>query len=337
MRHRALTYLAGLLSVMAVSCTAEKVYDWDWVDELKRPVPEEYDWFNDKWGLAATNTVSQQNYAYDGSGSLETTIETTSIEDGQRMLKYLDETIFPLLPSELIEETLPPTIYIVDKVEFAWTDEEYSSNGHRMDEKIRELYGDIGAGHLTLALSMLDGDEDEVKFNILSLVIERMMSNTSKWPEPTAFMEYGKNRIADLAMYTPYYQNSISTGKFYFNLPGGDGSDGFSFWSYCGSMRPCRYGWSSHCTFPEENDLILTYYVITYMQDFADILSTLILWSPQKIEEYLESIDGKYYERESSVSGHIHLEVDREGLESKMDAVRNYMKDNFGTYTQFNF
>lgn len=321
--------LLTILAVLAISCTAEKKYDWDWVDDMTSPIPEEYDWFNDKWGLAATPVVSDQSYAFDGANSLETTIVRTSLEEGQKMLRYLDEVIFPIFPEFLIKETLPPTIYIVDSVNFTYVEEEYSSAGHKMADVNRALYGDIAAGHLTLAVSMLDGDPDEVKFNILSLVIERMMSNTTKWPVPQDFMAYGKTKIADLVMYDPYYQSSISARKTYFNLPGDDGATGFSFWSYCGSLRPCRYGCNSYCTFPEEDDLVLTFYVMTYMQDFADILSMLLLWTPEQIEAHLQYIDGKKFERESSVSGHIEYVIERAGMEGKMADVRKYMQENF--------
>ena len=91
MRYK-ITYLM-MLSLLILSCSVEPEYDWSWVDDLTRPFPDEYDWFYDKWGLAATNTVSLSDYAFDGSSSLETTIDTTTVEDGERMLKYLDEKI----------------------------------------------------------------------------------------------------------------------------------------------------------------------------------------------------------------------------------------------------
>lgn len=319
-----------MAACMAFSCSHEPSYDWSWADGLVKPIPHEYDWFNNKWGLAANYSFEDRDYLFDGANSLRTTVDHTTLEDGQRMLRYLDEEIFPLVPGQLVKETLPATIYLADKVNFTYTDEEYGLDGkHTIGEKTRMLYGDISVSHLTLATSMLDGNPDELRFNILSLILERMMSNTAKWPEPTDFMTPGRTLIRDLAMFEPYYQESLSGDKFYFNIPSG-GNEDFTFWNYCGSLRPCRYDNFLYCKFVEDNQEIRSYYVFTYRQDFADMLSMLLLWTPEQIEAHLSTIDGQRHSYVASSSGIEYVyTVDRKTMEDKIALVKKYMKDNF--------
>lgn len=324
-----------IAAALTISCSHDAVYDWSWVDGLVKPIPEEYDWFNNKWGLAANYSFDDKDYQYDGAGSLRTTVEHTTLEDGQRMLRYLDEVIFPLLPETLVKESLPATIYLADKVNFTYTEEEYNGLKHSMEELSRSLYGDISVGHLTLATSMLDSDPDSLKFNVLSLVLERMMSNAAKWPEPVEFMAPAKTLIRDLAIYEPYYNPSINADKFYFNLPSGTNESGFTFWNYCGSVRPCRYGHFLHCRFVEDGSQIFSYYIFTWRQDLADTLAMLLLWTPEQIEAHLSSIDGQVHSYTSSTTGEVHVyTVDRAVFEKKIAAARNYMKDNFNIILQ---
>lgn len=342
--------------LLVLSCGQQKEnYDWSWVDDLGKDYPPELEGFNEKWMLSLTNVVDPSIYVFDGSASLLSTY--TEEKDMDKVLKVaevLDSRILPLFPTEMVTRNMPSLIYVADSVCVDYVEERYDAKPndkgvlkpfYPSETLKRSLYGDVGASQLTLAAAKLDepGAQDSLVFNWTSLIIERMMANTTKWPVLQEFKALSEQKYSSLGLFTTnrYYQDALSNGKKYFRSYASLYSDQWSYWYACGSVRGSRYFYDSRCVFTTKfaeyynsfmgdgmgYDEIQCWYWLTYRQDFADLLTFMLLNTPAEREAWLDKVEPLRY-TEFQMDDDV-MAISRDIFHQKMELVRNYMQEHF--------
>ena len=345
--------LAALAATLA-SCGQKEDYDLSWLDEMGAELPQELDGFNTDYRLEMTNDISETDYRYYGDVSLATNYTETDVQNAVAVSEYLQEEIFPLFPENFIVKYLPARIYIADKVTVEYTDEIYdvanNSMAHGLETFERQIFGDIAQKQMTLAASMLDNntDSDLLKFEWTSMLLERMMSNSNIWKEPTDFINIAEDRLEEFfGPYSHYYKESLAVYGTTFALPGSPDENAFSIWYYCGSVRHARYDYELKCTYTAgfnnwasqsdrytEDDVDYMYSKLTWKQDFADFIAYWLVYGEDGWETLMQRIDGiSYVDEDTDDDGNVTsvtYTCSREIFEERMDIVCDYMSGLFG-------
>lgn len=357
MRISSLTTIAAALAagLLATGCGKDKDYDFSWLEEVGIECPDGVKDFNEKYVLLLTNVVSAQTYSFDGSYTVPTSYTPASDEQTVAVADYLDKEVFALFPEGFIAANMPGTIYVADSVGFSWTYEfkDYDAvrkkDISRTVENTRNVCGEVGGKQITFSAKALETrDRDSLRFEWTSLVIERMMSNTNRWPEPTEFMKLAQDRIYNYfeMSYFKYYQDTYGKKSTTFGEPLTPYTDRFNLYYYCGSFRPCRYSYLLHYYYSEEyakaskyGDSAIegfVYYIMTYRQDFADMVAFLLCFDKDEREAMIRNAAVQKTVKEYSTydsSGNKtvreeELSVGREIFDERIALVKSYLKEN---------
>ena len=346
--------LAALAATLA-SCSQKEDYDLSWLDEMGAELPQELDSFNTEYRLEMTNSISEVDYLYDGDASLETSYTETGVEQAMSVSEYLEQEIFPLFPDTFISRYMPARIYVADDVAFSYSVEVYDYEDGKMKHSLesmgRQLYGEIGQKHLTLAASRLENkDADEgLKFEWTSLILERMMSNINIWKEPTDFINIAEDRVEEFfGPYSHYYKESLTANGTTLGMPGSPDKNEFSIWYYCGAIRHVRYDFQLEYTYTAafnnswtgsdggytEDETHYIYSRPTWKQDFADFIAYWLVYGEDGWETLMQRIDGlSYVDEDTDDDGNVTsvtYTCSREIFEERMDIVCDYMSELFG-------
>ena len=356
MKSKILIFTALTVSLLAAGCSKQKEYDFSWLDGIAGECPEGVKDFNDRYKVLLTNSISSQTYSFDGSYTLQTDWTPATDAQTEAVADFLEKEIFPLFPEGFIAQYMPSTMYVADSVRFEWTyelkdyDPVSGKDISRTVENVRNLGGEVGGKQITFSASALETrDRDSLRYEWTSLIIERMMSNTTYWSEPTDFTQPSEDRMYEYYQmsYFKFYQTSLGKKGTTFGEPMTPYPDRFNLYYYCGAFRPCRYGYHLHYyysaefahagAYGDEATEGFVYYIMTYQQNFGDMLALLLCKSSSEIEDMIQRAAKQTTEKETSVYNSDGtkttttetITVGREIFDTKIAAVKAYMKKNF--------
>lgn len=354
MKNKILIFITLAASFLAFGCTKEKEYDFSWLDGIAGECPEGVKDFNDKYKVLLTNSISSQTYLFDGSYTLATTYTPASDEQTIAVAEFLEKEVFPLFPDGFIAKYMPSTMYVADSVRFEWTyelkDNIDGKDIGRTTTNWRSLCGEVGGKQVTFSAKALETmDRDSLRYEWTSLIVERMMSNTTYWSEPTEFITAAEDRMYDYYQmsYFKFYQTSLGKKSTTFGEPMTPYPDQFNLYYYCGAFRPCRYGYNLHYYYSaafaqsggygDEATDGYVYYIKTYQQDFGDMVAFLLCYDEAKQEALIQRAAKQTTEKEtteynadgSKTTTTETLTVGREIFDTRIASVRAYLKKHF--------
>lgn len=347
------------------------------------------DAFNEKYDinmqvLTVADSVEWRN---NGDVDLPTRYTVTTEAKALELANFLEKEVFPLFGDEFIANVMPPKIFVADSVVYTYYDEVTDVNPDWVEKNVNDmsykdmvemsanstnvkvdvnLYGDVSNYHLTLATNHLeDADKKALMKNYVSLIIERMMANTNKWPVPTEFIKVSEDAHKIMmnddinpgntsAIYQHFYQTQLSGTKqktlMYAGISKYDPA--FSVWWFCGALNPNRYGpmfysgyTQAYCdqfnrvyeykvgdaeyTSPADN--FYWFQCMTYQQDFGDFVAHIMFDSPAEKAALFARIDAASWDNIDSNTNEVLItrRCDSQKMNQKTELVKSYFKTNF--------
>jgi hypothetical protein len=264
--------------------------------------------YSEKWELNIRSSFTSTEWETVSSGYVFSYTEVRDIEKTAAFMQYLENNIFSLFPEKMIKEYFPPKIFLVDSLYNVYTYDDQMSEPPVYWEKRYTIPGNVTGDYLAIGDvgERFDPADPEVKFNLISLIVERLLFNHNM-PDPDELRAVTE-KVADqigLAIYSmgqpnsmlyPYWDgDATSTSRTWIAASGIDldPSVTMTLWQGLGILNMGRRGDTGFSDRSYSGIRIVSpsYSKGTLNQDFADFAALIFTKTPAEREAFFAAVE----------------------------------------------
>jgi hypothetical protein len=247
--------IAVLAAILAASCVEDPSV-LSLGSEDAGALMEIYERYEIEYGVRIKNEFAASDFGPVNIGYELPYTPTQHVEGIMQLLQYLEENVFSYFPSEFLNEYMPRTILLVDSLNkvFEYSDT-YNSPKVEWSEH-RPVAGYVTDLYLVLgnASARFDPNAEDLKEELISLLVERLLCNSDRLPLLTDFvnatedalrackvtwqMQIG-SKLSFMPMNYPYWDGLSSSLFKEWNMQHAS----YTRWKGWGLLKPGRLGY----------------------------------------------------------------------------------------------
>lgn len=328
-----LVYISIIVMSLFIACDRSDESDYHFelessLSDEEGPIAERISEFFEKYGLQVKYDFEDAEYTYNWTEHISSVPYTKADPNYViRVLDYLEDEIFPVFPEGFIEKYLQPNILFVDSlsIEYSYLN---STSGVSYTEN-RSISGNVTQNYLAIGRvsESFDFESEEMKEELVALLIERMMINTANWPKPQEFINVTGEKYGTFSGGIYWKGEFDDVASWIGSTMPGSATEYFQWWNN-GVLKHGRLGCVGY-EYMEFWGMVFEIFSIakgTTSQDFADYYTFITKKTAAEKEAFFADVAS----RESGAGGPAAVEK----MRTKMQLVKDYFKENFNITLQ---